>query len=911
VNETRWQQVSQLYHAVLERGEHERDSFLLAACGQDEELRREVESLLEQENSQTHILDRAAMDLLNNSALTRVTAGTLLGPYRVEGPLGAGGMGEVFRAVDTRLGRNVAIKVCGKQFSGRFEREARAISTLNHPHVCTLYDVGPNYLVMELVDGETLADRLEKRPLPMDQVLRYGAQIADALAAAHAKQIVHRDLKPGNIMITKAGVKVLDFGLAKTQDTETLTRSNMVMGTPAYMAPEQRAGKESDARTDIYALGLVLREMATGKREGNLDGLDPVFTHVVERCLETDPADRWQAASDIRKELEWAATIPASTPGAARKPSRIGWIIGAVAGAGLLVAVTVALMSRESPIDLGPSEFTISFDQTDGSVPVPSPDGRSFVFFRNVPGESTSLWLRRLESVEAQRLPGTEGAEGEVIWSPDGAWIAFYSGGKLRKVGRSGGAPQTIADLPGFQAAAWSPHGDIIYRPTNRIALFRIPDTGGTPQPLTTLNASLTENSHRFPQFLPDGRQFLFVSRCADRVNNALYIGSLDSPMVRRIMPAESRVTYIPAKTGMPASLLFYRDGALLAQRFDLDTVSLTGEPMIVLNGVDYNPPSIQAFFQASADGRVVVARSVGSSETRLVWYNRNGDETGTLGPPGEYAQPRISPDGTRVLFQRPDPQTGNRDLWYMEIVRRITSRLTNNVANDWTAVWSPGGDKIVFGSDRDGGTVMRPYLKTSMDLGSGESPLPISNGEEPYDWSSDGLWISYGADDLRVASASGSAPQFVFLGTPAWEVNGRFSPDTRWIAYSSNESGRFEVYVRPFAGELAAATGKIQISNNGGEYPVWSPSGKEIFYMAGDATIFAVDSTNLGRRETLPAPKALFKACPGTLASSMPFTGNPYSYSFDTRDGQRFLVNCVAQPPGKFTVRMNWKFPD
>jgi serine/threonine protein kinase len=906
----RWEQVSQLYQAALERAEHERRGFLLAACGNDEELRREVESLLAQENSQTHILDRPAIGLMNDSIDSRVSPGTQLGPYRIEAPLGAGGMGEVFRAVDTRLDRSVAVKVCTKQFGGRFEREARAISTLNHPHVCTLYDVGPNYLVMELVDGETLSDRLKKRPLPMDLVLRYGAQIADALAAAHAKHVVHRDLKPGNIMITKAGVKVLDFGLAKTQDADTLTRSNMVMGTPAYMAPEQREGRKSDARTDIYALGLVLREMATGKREGTMQGLDPVFTHIVQRCLETDPADRWQAASDVRKELEWAASKTGTMPRSARTPSRVGWIVAAAAVAGLLVAVT-AFVTRQPSLDLGPSEFTISFDESDGQVPVPSPDGRSFVFVKNIPGEGSSLWLRRLESVEAQRLQGTEGLDGAVIWSPDGSSIAFYSGGKLKKLGLGGGTPQTIADLPGFQDAAWGPQGDIIYRPTNRVALFRIRDTNGTPQPLTTLNAALTENSHRFPQFLPDGRQFLFVSRCSERANNALYIGSLGSPEVRRIMPAESRVTYIPPGTQNPGALLFYRDGALVAQRFDLDSGRLSGDAMTVLNNVEYNAPSIAAFFRASADGSVVLARAPGSIDTRLVWYNRKGEEIGTLGPPGEYAQPRLSPDGTRVLFQRPDPQTGNRDVWYIEIARSITSRLTNHVANDWDALWSPDGKKILFGSDRDGGTEMVPYLKTSMDLGSSESRLPISDGEPPYDWSSDGLWISYGAEDLLVASAAGDIPQFVFLRTPAWEVNGRFSPDTKWIAYSSNESRRFEVYVRPFAGLPAADTGKVQISNNGGEFPAWSPSGKEIFYMSGDGTIFAVDSTNLGRAETLPTPTPLFKACPATGVSSMPLTGNPYNFAFDTRDGQRFLVNCVAQPPDKFTVRMNWQFPN
>jgi len=829
-----------------------------------------------------------------------VTLGNRLGPYEIDSQIGSGGMGEVYRAIDTRLNRSVAIKVAHDQFDDRFAREARAIAQLNHPNICTLYDVGPNYLVMELVEGHTLATHLAGGAFALDEALRFGGQLADALAAAHGKGIVHRDLKSGNIMVTKIGVKVLDFGLAKTPTDETLTQARAIVGTPAYMAPEQRRGLEADSRTDIYALGLVLREMISGQRTEPLKNAPPHVVHVVERCLHSDPAERWQSASDIKRELEWAATIREAAPAVARPPV-IAWIVAGLACVGMLALGVTYLRRAPLPPPLT-TRFTMSLEKEMGGTnafPVPSPTGELLVFTGLGADGGTSLWIRPLNSAEAVRLPGTEGAD-DPVWSPDGKWIAFYADGKLKKVSPRGGAPLTLAAVSGFQNPAWGAHGDIIFRPTNRDALFRIRDSGGPPQPLTRLNASLTENSHRFPQFLPDGRRFLFTSRCADRANNALYLGSLDSPTVTRVMPAQSAVRYIQT-SGNGGSIVFYRDGALLQQAFDAEAGTPSGEPSVIVDRVGYNAPSIAARFVASEDGRVLIVQSAEPLATRLTWFSRDGTELGTLGGSASYYHVRLSPTGDRVAYSAPDPQTGNRDLFSIEIARGITTRLTSHVANDWFPVWSPDGRRLLFGTDREGGADNATYMKLSMDTGRAESrfvPAPA----EPHDWSADGRWIAYWqANDIYVGRASGSLEPFPLVKTDARETVPRFSPDGKWIAYTSNESGRVEVYVRSFSADGTTTGGALRVSNNGGEYGVWGPSGQEIFYMTRDASIYAVDARLLGKTGTLPAPVRLFHACTQTGGPSID------TLSVQTNDGRRFLVNCRVEPPGRFTVLMNW----
>jgi Tol biopolymer transport system component len=451
------------------------------------------------------------------------------------------------------------------------------------------------------------------------------------------------------------------------------------------------------------------------------------------------------------------------------------------------------------------------------TVPVSSPDGRFFVFGGTNEEGATSLWIRPLDSSEATPLPGTAGGQ-EPIWSPDGRWIGFYADGKLKKVSTTGGQPQTIAALPGLQDAAWGAHGDIIFRPSNRQPLFRISESGGTPTQLTQLNAALAENSHRAPSFLPDGRRFLFTSRCAAPENNALYLGSLDSPDVRRVMPIASKAIYVPAPNGGPGSLLYYREGNLEARAFDPDGETLVGDPQLVIDGVDYNAASIAAFFEASREGRVIVVRPAGAGNTQLTWFDRNGEQTGTLGAPGNFLQPRISPRGDRVSFTRPDDKTGNRDVWTIEVARGIAAPLTVNPANDWHGVWAPDATRMVFDSDRGGGPEGALYIKKSIDAGAEESLLVDAPMGGPTDWSRDGRWIAYGP--LQIASAPGDRPPFRFLATPFRNGAGRFSPDGKWLAYTSDETGRFEVFVRPFAGAPAAAGGKIQLSASGGDFP-------------------------------------------------------------------------------------------
>ncbi len=892
--------------------------------------------------------------------------GVRLGPYEIVSALGAGGMGEVYKARDTRLDRTVAIKVLPEHVASdpelkqRFEREAKTISSLNHPHICTLYDVGregdTDFLVMEHLEGDTLAQRLTKGALPLDQALQIAIQIADALDKAHRQGIVHRDLKPGNIMLTKTGAKLLDFGLAKlrkpgttgaegfpdaTTEDVRLTEPGTLMGTLPYMAPEQLEGQEADARTDIFAFGAVVHEMITGKRafEGKsqaslisailkdapplLSTVQPLaptlLDHVLQRCLAKEPDDRWQSASDVEAALQWATTASDSEP--TPTPRNASWLPWALAALTLGVAL-FAFLRPDPNVLRRQSEFVISLDaemsrigQPDfgvASMPLPSPDGRYIVFRGNGPEDDPVLWIRTLESVQAQPLSGTEGATGSVVWSPEGAWVGFFAEGRLKKVRPDGGPRETIAELAGFLNAAWGSQGDIVYRPTNRAPLYVVRDTGGSPRQVTRLDAELSENSHRDPEFLPDGRRFLFTSRSAERGNNTLYVGSLDSPDVRRVMAAEARVSYVPAQGDGPGTLFYYAEGALLARAFDTDSEGFVGEPELVTEDVSYNAASINAGFRVSDDGSVIVVRPAGGVDAQLTWFRRDGEAVGTVGSPGRNTQVRISPTGDAVLFQAPNPQNGNRDVWHTELARGITVRLTTHIANDWHPVWAPDGGRILFGSDREGEPQGSVYLKTSLDPGVEETLVSGVGEGAPRDWSRDGQWISYDRQgDLWIASPSRDVETFPFLATSASESNGRFSPDGRWIAYASNETGAWEVQVRPFEGGPTGTEGRIQISNAGGDFPVWGPDGRELFYLSADDVLYAVDATNLGAQASVPLPSRLFQACPGGRPMNLAATGQPYQGPYDTYDGERFLVSCRQEPVGEFLVLLDWAFSE
>ena len=652
--------------------------------------------------------------------------GRRLGIYQLHERVGAGGMGEVYRARDTRLRRDVAVKILPEAFAAdgarraRFEREALVLASLNHPNIATIHGIededGVHALVMELVDGETLADRILRGSIPVSESLAIARQIADALDAAHERGIVHRDLKPANIKLSSSGrVKVLDFGLAKAvgEDdanpdvsnvaTVTLgaTQEGHVVGTPAYMSPEQMRGQAVDKRADIWAFGCVLYEMITGRAafarqtmsdtvaavlEGDLDwnSVPPTAPaavwQLVKHCLAKDPRHRLRDIGDARLRIDDILSAPAAAPAAPDVTRKRVWI-GATATLGVALLAGAALMwyfRAPSTPDRAPAQFTLAFaEQADlsvASVPAPSPDGRHFIFLGTDGKGVRSVWHRPIDSAESRALPGTEGAQ-TPIWSPDGQWVAFFADGKLKKVGVNGGQPQTIASVPGFQEASWGSGGVIIFRPSNRLPLSRISASGGMPAPLTQLNVALGENSHRGPTFLPDGRRFLFTSRCADSSNNALYLGSLDSPAVQRVMNAQSKALYLPTGDG-PGALVYYRDGGLEARTFDPDR-NVLGDPRTVTASVDYNSAGIGASFQAAADGRVIIVRPAGNSGMQLTWFDRNGEQSGTLGPPTiDLYQPRLSPKGDRIAFTRPDPKNGNRDVWIIEVDRGIAAPL-------------------------------------------------------------------------------------------------------------------------------------------------------------------------------------------------------------------------------------------
>ena len=927
----RLQQVYEIYLAACGRIPAERRPFLAASCGDDSELRQEVEALLAVSDnaSKPDILDRPAMEvaaeLADDATETQFLSGSQLGPYRIESRVGAGGMGKVYQATDTRLGRKVAIKVSAERFSERFEREARAISALNHPNICTLYDIGPNYLVMELVEGETLAARLMKGKLSIERTLKYGAQIADALAAAHAKGIIHRDLKPGNIMLTKSGVKVLDFGLAKSRYEATMTASNLIMGTPAYMAPEQRVGKPCDDRTYIWALGLVLQDM--GKTRRNPEDAPPELAHLIARCLEEDPERRWQTALDLRAELEWTAErLRYTVPAGSKSNSRVLWGIGAAAAVaaalgGFLIWPRRAPPQMQATLSLTFEGRTMEGGDVGGDVPLPSPNGQDFAFLSPDAAGRQTLWVRPLNNPRARQLPGTEDAR-QPVWSPDGRSIAFYAKGKLKKISVSGGNPQNIASLGSLatyaNALAWSPNGDLIGAVNNREPLFRIRESGGERVPLTHLDVSRGENSHRYAVALPDGKHFLFVARSSRRENNALYLGSLDADETRRLMAVQSNVTYLPARGRRGAALVYVKDGTLVQQGFD--GMNVTGEPVAINDNVEYNAPSIYGAFAVSVDGTVLIVRPASAGLSELRWYDRRGKNLGAVGPPGNYTQPRISPDGSRVLFSRPDEQTGNRDLWYMESSRGIAARLTTDPANDWFGVWSPDGRGIVFASDRGRGPRLALYLKTSMEPGAeemllfGVSPQERTLDEAtPFDWSRDGKSVLFvkgalaAGAELWVLPMTEKGPPAVYLESTFLKQKPRFSPDGKWIAYASNESGRFEVNIRTYGG--GPAGNRIQVSRNGGDFPTWRGDSKELFFLAGDLKLYSVNVEGLAKPGTVPLPAPLFAPCADTALLEIPMTGASYVHPYDvTSDGQSFLFNCRATPPGRYDVMLNWR---
>jgi eukaryotic-like serine/threonine-protein kinase len=873
----RWRQIEALYHSACERGAAVLD-------GADPEVRREVEKLLAQDSvSGPRLLDQSAADLIRDLAEAPVSPGARLGPYQIEALLGKGGMGQVFRATDTRLTRRVAIKICNKPFLDRFEQEARSIAAISHPNVCTLYDVGPNYLVMELLDGETLAARLKRGKLPINDTLRFGAQIAEALAVAHAAGIIHRDLKPGNIMLSKSGIKVLDFGLAKSGIDPSLTAPGGVMGTPAYLAPERLEGIEADPRSDIYALGLILAEMATGKRTQQPDKIPPQLERLIQRCIQPDPDERWQSARDVKWELESIADAPRDLP--ARKSGLL--LAAALTLIAVIAAATAFILLRPARQDRPVTRSNILLPENSRVLSLAlSPDGHYIAAVLLKDGKQ-QIWVRSLDSLDMTPLSGTDNAA-DPFWSPDNRFIAFMADAKLKKVARSGGPVQILCDALGVLGGSWNRDGTILMGGLSRVQ--RVSEDGG---PLSDLpGAAITKV---FPSILPDGHHFLALQgSLSEPAQVGVWLNSIDGPESQRLLPDASNAELLPPPPGSNiGTILFSRSGALMALPFDIKKLKSAGDPVPIAPDVDRGT-SRRSLIAAS--GNETLAWVSGQrSRWQYVWRDRQGRDLGVAGDAGAVAM--ISPDGTKLVGDR------EAGLSVLEFAHGTSTRIGFGDSGGFNPVWSPDGRYVAY--YRSPGI----YRKFANGAGTDELLIRTNTLAVPKSWSPDGRYLIYaqikpgtGADLLALPLEPNSQP-LALAQTPANEDQGQFSPDGRWVAYTSNESGLSEIYVIPFP--PAPNAGRWVVSRGGGVQPRWRRDGKELFYISPDWKMMAVDVT------TRPVfhsdePHPLFD-------SHMVDTGirtGPISWDI-APDGKRFLIiSDNAQGPSSLNLLQNWR-PD
>jgi Tol biopolymer transport system component len=915
-----------------------------------------------------------------------LAAGTRLGTFEILDIVGAGGMGEVYRARDTRLERTVAIKVLpvhwadDREMKQRFEREAQAIASLSHPNICTLHDIGHHspsagapaidFLVMEYLDGETLAQRLERGAVELDEAVRIGIAIADALDKAHRRGVTHRDLKPGNVFLVRGRgssdppiVKLLDFGLAKIRGGTTapgsgspapvivsalptnpqLTAHGMILGTLQYMAPEQLEGLEADARTDIFAFGVVMHEMISGKKtfEGKSRVLlmsaivtaeppplsavqpasSPALDQIVKTCLMKDPADRWQTSRDLLAELQWIAAggadaIAVKTSSTRQRfwtkaslPLTGAAVVLVLAGAFLLanglrrpvadeelrVRIPIQL-SAESLQQVAPAAF-------DGSNFAIAPDGRTLAFVaRGGAADPLTIYVRPLASVTPQKLPGTEDAS-QLFWSADSRSIAFVSGGKLKKVEATGGPPQDICSVADFWGGDWNSSGVIAFGSSK--GLFRVSAQGGTPEALTTPQAP--ESGHYWPRFLPDGRRFLYLAWSGQPTGRAIFAGSLDSKERTKVIASESKAAYAE-----PGYVLFRRESAVYAQRFDVKTLRVSGEPIRVADGVTSAGSVGQGNFSVSSAGPLVyyfgaagpgAGPQTDSADWQMAWVDRVGGQVGVVGPPGPYRGVELSPDGTRIATHKHESAGG--DIFVIE-PRGAMTRLTFDASrHNSMPLWSPDGTRIVYSSLQKG----KWGLYRTLSNGSGteellfESDLP----KAPMSWSPDGKLIVFwvqdpkNGGDLWVLPLEGDKKPEPFLATPYNESHAQISPDGKWIAYASNSTGgRTEVYVRPFP----SGSGVYQISTNGGDWPRWNRDGKELlFHALGTgafvAAILTAPINGSGAAFEATDPKEVVR----TAALNLPHSGGDYHTYGLHPDGKRMLVFQFVGLVGNATV--------
>ena len=887
--------------------------------------------------------------------------GTKLGPYEIVATLGAGGMGEVYRARDTRLDRTVAIKVLPQHLADtpearqRFEREAKNISNLNHPHICVLYDVGSqdgvDYLVMECMEGETLAKRLEKGALPLEQVLKYGAQIADALDKAHRNGVIHRDLKPSNIMLTPLGAKLLDFGLSKpavpltsaatltaaATPSAPMTQEGTIVGTFQYMSPEQVEAEELDGRSDIFSLGALLYEMLTGlrafpgksqlsvasaileKEPASLSAVKPLtppsLNHAITKCLAKLPDERWQSAGDLASQLKWVAEAGSQTDVPApvlshRKLRERLTQFAAVLMALTAIALAIGFLMRAPKAAqvmrlaiLPPEDAKFVAGPPWGTPLAVSPDGQRIVFIALGKDGKRHLWERPFDSAAARPLPGTEDASGP-FWSPDSQWVAFFAKDKLMRIAATGGEAQTLCPAQGGGGGTWSQRDVILFAPVvaGETGLFRIPAAGGVPTAVTTVDAAHGESNHNWPSFLPDGRHFLFsINRSG---GSAIYAGDLDSPSLVRLLPLDanenSTLDYAP-----PGYLLYVRGGVLFAQSFDADRLTLSGESIRVVEGVEVDGASAAAF-SVSRNGVLVFWGGAAPRSEQLTWVRRDGTRIATLGPPGAYFHFSLSPDGQRVAVTRyePDEKDLHSAVWLFDAQRGTPTKFTFEWGSGMP-VWSPDASHIAFASVREGPPVI--YQKPSG--GQGQEELLLKGGDNhPTDWSSDGRTIVYEVldaktkNDLWLLSPSGERKSVPFLQSPFNETGGRISPDGRWMAYTSDESGREEIYVTSYP----EPRGKWRISAEGGTQAEWRHDGRELFYRAPDRKLMAVP-INSGTTLDAGRPQALFEIPPD--AGPWLQGGVDQREYAASSDGQRFLIGFPVgeEPSSPLTVVVNW----
>jgi eukaryotic-like serine/threonine-protein kinase len=888
-----------------------------------------------------------------------LTAGTKLGPYEIQSPLGAGGMGEVYRARDTRLDRTVAVKILPSHLSEnpearqRFEREARTISSLNHPNICTLYDVGhqdgTDYLVMEYLEGETLADRLRKGPLPLGQVLKYGIEICDGLEKAHRSGVVHRDLKPGNIMLAKTGAKLMDFGLAKAfvvsagassglaatmttpAGSHPLTAQGAVVGTFQYMAPEQVEGNEADARSDIFALGAVLYEMATGKRafEGKtaasamaavlerdpapISSLQPTtppgLDRLVKTCLDKDPDERWQTAHDVKLQLRQisdggshagltgsssAIVLPAAPMNNRRY---LRWVRGALTIAAAMVVGFLVRAPHPAPPVWGGLNITGQLGE-EGSFAL-SGDGSRLAYVAADPQGRVLLWVRKLDSPKGLPLEGTAGVE-YPFWSADGHSIGFFADGKLKRIEADGQNLQAVCDAPNGRGGTWNKDGVIVFAPNAVGGVAKVSATGGTAVPITQTNVSI---NHRFPRFLPDGRHFLFTLAFSNKDEDGIYLGSVDSPEIKVISRG-------PSSNSAYASgyLLVVREGKLLAQPFDVRAMQLTSAPSLVSDGVRWTFDRRAADFSAANNGTLVFLSTEGSGQ-RLVWFDREGKELGVAvpdigNPTSGLLAGTLAPDSDRVAVARARG-TGS-DIWIYNLKTALGTRLTFTDDFNESPIWSPDSSNIIFTRNLTDHYELR--LKSVSGAGDERVLVKTTGNVIASSWSHDRRYLFYGADIFGttgktqgMALAMGGVDHKAIAATEsAGNVfSGSFSPDDKWIAYVSDESGRFEVYVTTFP----AHAGKWQLSTGGVDVAlgaVWASTraDTEILFRDLQSHLIAVPVRAEGTAFSQGAPRVLLGG--RSLASSR--------FIDVTRDGKRILLGLPQENASTpLTMLLNW----